>query len=58
MMFTDQEAAVEEAHFLQETNDTVIVTNEEAEKLWVISAKQLNSPSYRQMRVLERFNKL
>ena len=57
MMFTDHEAAVEEAHFLQDTNDIVIVTNDEADKLWVLSAKQLNSPAYNEMRVLERFKK-
>ena len=57
MMFTDHEAAVEEAHFLQDTNDIVIVTNDQGQKLWVLSSKQLNSPAYNEMRVLERFKK-
>tara|TARA_R110002153_G_scaffold62147_4_gene167246 strand:+ start:1993 stop:2178 length:186 start_codon:yes stop_codon:yes gene_type:complete len=57
MMFTDHGAAVEEADYLanKDGSEVVVVTNEDAECLWVISAKQLNKIAYKNMEVLERF---
>jgi len=57
MMFTDHEAAVEEADYLanKERGEVVVATNKDAKCLWVISAKQLNNIAYKQMEVLERF---
>jgi len=56
-MFTDHGAAVEEADYLANKyrKEMVVVTNGEAGSLWVISTKQMNTVSYKQMEVLERF---
>ena len=56
-MFTDHEAAIEEADFLANTehDEIVIITNKEAKNVWVISSKKLSHLAYRHMRVLERF---